>query len=573
MEKRLNWRKPDDKLIRHIQRKARCLPVTAAVLANRGITEAEAIDSFLHPSFQLIQRGFAMADMEKGVQRIARAVLDNEKILIFGDYDVDGITSTTLLHEFLKKCGADAAYYIPHRLAEGYDLRVSHIRDVACKQGISLIITVDCGSGSHEAIIEATRQGIDVIITDHHAIADPPPAAAVINPQRCDCTAGTHCLAGVGVAFFLMVCLRKHLRELNYWSERGEPNLKAFCDLVALGTIADIVPLIRENRVLTRTGLEVANSSPRPGIYALIEASGINKPFLSAEDIAFRLAPRLNAAGRMDHAHLAVELLETDDPEKARTIARTINTLNTERQTTETRVFRRICLHLEEQPEILDRKTLVLAGRDWHEGVLGIVASRLVQRFWRPVVLLSIKDGLARGSARSIPCLDLYQALCGCADFMDNFGGHPMAAGLRLDPGKLDGFREAFESVVSQMTSEVIFEPAIDIDYPLELDMISEQLTNELESLQPFGPENEEPLFCARNIAIVRAIPVGKGHQKLILKQRHSNTGKTLEGIWFNIPESCRSCSSFSELVFKLRWNYWNGEKRIQLMIEDGAAG
>ncbi len=573
MEKRLNWRRPDDKLIRHIQRKAGCLPVTAAVLANRGITDAEAIHSFLHPSLQMIQRGLAMADMEKGVQRIAEAVLNKEKILIFGDYDVDGITSTTLLHEFLKKSGADAAYYIPHRLAEGYDLKASHIREVACKQGVSLIITVDCGSGSHDAVIEARRQGIDVIITDHHAIADPPPAAAVINPHRCDCTAGTRCLAGVGVAFFLMVCLRKHLRERDYWSGRGEPNLKAFCDLVALGTVADIVPLVRENRVLTQAGLEVVNSSPRPGILALIEVSGINKPFLSAEDIAFRLAPRLNAAGRMDHAHLAVELLETDDPEKARTIARTIHTLNTERQTTETRVFKRICMHLEEQPEILNRKTLVLAGRDWHEGVLGIVASRLVQRFWRPVVLLSVKDGLARGSARSIPCLDLYQALCACTDFMDNFGGHPMAAGLRLDTTKLDGFREAFESVVSQMTEPNVFEPAIDIDYPLELDMISEQLTDEIESLQPFGPENEEPLFCARHIEIVRAIPVGTGHQKLILKQRHSNTGKTLEGIWFNIPESCRTCRDFSELVFKLRWNYWNGEKRIQLMIEDGAAG
>jgi len=567
----LNWRQPDDKLIRHIQRKFGCLPVTAAVLANRGITEARQIHSFLNPSLKLIHNGFSMTDMERGVERIARALLNKEKILIFGDYDVDGITSTTLLHEFLKTSAAEVSYYIPHRLGEGYGLRTFHIEEAARKKGIDLIITVDCGSGSHDAVVEALQQGIDVIITDHHAIADPPPpATAVINPHRSDCMAGTQCLAGVGVAFFLMVCLRKHLREINYWSDHEEPNLKAYCDLVALGTVADIVPLINENRVLTQAGLEIINSAPRPGIRALIEVSGINKPFLSAEDIAFRLAPRINAAGRMDHAHLAVELLESADPDQARVIAQSINKLNTERQTTEARLFQRICMHLEEQPEILSRKTLVLAGKDWHEGVLGIVASRLAQRFWRPAVLLSIKGALASGSARSISCIDLYQALSACSDFLENFGGHPMAAGLRLRSEQIDAFREAFETSASQMTGPDVLEPVVDIDAPLEMDMISEQLTNELEWLQPFGPDNEEPLFCARNIEIVRAIPVGKGHQKLLLKQRHSKTGRTIEGIWFNIPEACRSGKNLTELIFKLRWNYWNGDKRIQLIIEDG---
>ena len=571
MKKRRNWLKPDERLVRHIQRKAGCLPVTAAVLANRGIVEQTDIESFLSPSLQTIQRGFAMADMERAVSRIAEALVQRQKILIFGDYDVDGITSTTLLHEFLSAAGAKTAYYIPHRLDEGYGLKASHIRDVAQKIGAELIITVDCGSASADAVAEAGQCGIDVVITDHHAISEPrPPALAVVNPRRCDCSAGTDCLAGVGVAFLLLVCLRKHLRETNFWQGRAEPNLKSFCDLVALGTVADIVPLVRENRVLTRAGLDVINASPRPGIKALIEASGIKKPFLNAEDIAFRLAPRLNAAGRMDHAHPAVELLETRDPDQAGRIARSINQLNTSRQTEENRIYRRICLNLEEQPELLERRTLVLSGNNWHEGILGIVASRLVQQYWRPVVLLSVKEKRARGSARSIPDIDLYQAISVCADHLDRFGGHPMAAGLSLKSENLEGFRSAFESAISEMAGPEEPRPVLDIDAVLNLEMISERLVNELEALQPFGPENEEPLFCATDVAVARAIPVGQGHQKLILKQPNGSSSQTVEAIWFNMPEDCRSARHFSELVFKLRWNYWNGEKRMQLMIEDG---
>lgn len=573
MRKQRNWLKPDERLVRHIQRKAGCLPVTAAVLANRGVVDQPDIECFLSPSLQMIQRGFEMADMERAVTRIAEAVSGRQKILIFGDYDVDGITATTLLHEFLTAAGAEAVYYIPHRLDEGYGLKSFHIKQVAQEMGADLIITVDCGSASMNAVLEANQCGIDVIITDHHGIADPPPPAlAVVNPRRCDCRAGTDCLAGVGVAFLLLVCLRKHLREINFWQSRAEPNLKSFCDLVALGTVADIVPLVRENRVLTRAGLDVINTSPRTGIKALIEVSGIKKPFLTAEDIAFRLAPRLNAAGRMDHAHPAVKLLETRDPDQARSIAQSINQLNTSRQTEENRIYRRICFNLEEQPELLERRTLVLSGSNWHEGILGIVASRLARQYWRPVVLLSVKEDGARGSARSIPGIDLYAAISACAEYLDRFGGHPMAAGLSLKSENLAAFRSAFESAIVEMAGSEELAPVLDIDAVLNLEMISERLINELETLEPFGPENEEPLFCATDVTVARAIPVGQGHQKLILKQPNGRSNQTVEAIWFNMPEDCQSARHFSELVFKLRWNYWNGEKRMQLMIEDGAS-
>jgi single-stranded-DNA-specific exonuclease len=512
-----------------------------------------------------------MVGMEPAVHRIASALLNSEKILVFGDYDVDGITATTLVHEFLSGCGAHVSCYIPHRINEGYGLQPFHIREVAAEQGIRLLITVDCGSGSAEAVTEASRCGIDTIITDHHFISEPPPALAVVNPRRCDCTAGTTCLSGVGVAFFLLVCLRRHLREIRFWAEGEEPNLKACCDLVALGTVADIVPLIDENRVLTRAGLDILNTCPRPGIRALIEASGLKKPFLTAEDLAFRLAPRLNAAGRMAHARQAVELLATKDPEQAQKLAASINQLNTSRQTIENQIFRRICMHLEEEPELLDRRTLVLAGKNWHEGILGIVASRLAQQFWRPVVLLAVDEAQARGSARSIPGLNLYDAIAACSEVLENYGGHPMAAGLRLHPEKLEAFRRAFDRAVSEMTRPDDFEPFFTIDAAIELSMISEKLADELAALEPFGPQNEEPLFFAENVDVVKAIPVGGAHRRLILRQGGQRNGRSVEGIWFNAPEAALACSRFADLVFRLRWNYWNGSRRVQLVIADGS--
>jgi single-stranded-DNA-specific exonuclease len=273
----------------------------------------------------------------------------------------------------------------------------------------------------------------------------------------------------------------------------------------------------------------------------------------------------------MDHAKLAVQLLQSEDPDTARKLAEIVHNHNSQRQTIENQVFKRICMYLEDKPELLSRKSMVLASEDWHEGILGIVASRLARIYWRPVALFSFKNGMGKGSARSIPAIDLYQAISECETCLDKFGGHPMAAGLSLKSDRLDEFKAAFEQAVSDMAEPADFEPCVSIDALLPLDRISEHLINELERLQPFGPKNEEPLFFAKDIAVINAWPVGQGHQRLILKQQTAKPHKPIDGIWFNVPAEYQQVRHFSQLVFKLRWNYWNGDRRMQMIIEQAS--
>ena len=452
MNKPMEIQSPDRSTIRRIATRAACHPIIATLLANRGITSPEAIAAFLHPSLGHIHSFETLIDMDKAVPRIAQAILGREKILVFGDYDVDGITSTTILYEFLTAAGADVTPYIPHRMDEGYGLKSCQINGTAIPGGFQLIITIDCGSASHDAVACAAQAGIDVIVTDHHTIYDSPPKAfAVINPQRADCPSGSVYLAGVGVAFCLLISLRKHLRKIHFWKNGSEPNLKDYCDLVALGTIADIVPLIHENRVLTRAGLDVINAAPRPGLASLIDICGINKPVIDAEDIAFRIAPRLNASGRMDHASLAVKLLCTRDADEAYAIAKSMHAMNTERQKTEQEILEFILMYFTHEPEHLDKKAIVLGKEGWHQGVLGIVASRLVERYYRPVILISFDGDTGKGSGRSIPEINLYDALCGCSEHLEGFGGHPMAAGISIRRENLPAFQQKFETIIKEI--------------------------------------------------------------------------------------------------------------------------
>jgi len=358
-----------------------CHPVIATLLVNRRLTSPEQADAFLHASIAHLRPPTGLKDLEKAVERTTRAVAAGETILLFGDYDVDGTTATAVLFEFLKACGARVTYYIPHRLNEGYGLQARHIADVAVPRRATLLITVDCGSNSHAAVEAARAAGIDVIITDHHHVSPPlPQAVAVINPKRPDCPGGLDRLAGVGVAFCLAVALRRRLREAGFWGERTEPNLRWLCDLVALGTIADMVPLLEENRILAKTGLEVIGSGRRPGLAALMEAAGIAHRPMDSDDVAFRLAPRLNAAGRIDHAGLAVDLLTAERMEPARRLAQTLNQLNASRQEIERRIGENLEALIARQPELLKRQTLVLAHPEWHAGVIGIAASKMKVR-------------------------------------------------------------------------------------------------------------------------------------------------------------------------------------------------
>lgn len=570
MHKQLKTQHPNEKTIRQICNLTGLHRVTATVLANRGITSQSQLSAFLNPSLNHLRSFEKLIDMDKAVCRITDAIINREKILVFGDYDVDGITSVTILYEFLTLTGANVSYYIPHRVNEGYSLKIQHISGVAIAGNINLIVTTDCGSASHEAVKCANQSGIDVIVTDHHTISSTmPDAFAIVNPRRNDCPSGSGYLAGVGVVFYLLITLRKHLRDINFWNGKQEPNLKNFCDLVALGTISDIVPLVNENRIITKAGLDVINTSPRTGIKALIDACGINKPFIDAEDIAFKLAPRLNAAGRMDHAMIAIELLSTKDADQAKDIAEKLNLLNSNRQLVENKILQFILMYFNQEPQNLNKKTIVFGNHGWHAGVLGIVASKLVDKFFRPVVLISIKDGIGKGSARSIPGINLYDALGACSEFLENFGGHPMAGGIEIKGENIKPFAAKFERTVREMSTPDNFLPEMPIDCELEFDMISDQLINELESLHPFGHKNPEPVFLSNNVIVAFSKIIGNDHLRLSLKQRHSNSNKIIPGIWFNAGKEAQDKKYFNTMAYTLKWNYWNGNKTLQAVIKD----
>ena len=570
MKKKWHILQPDFAAAKKLSDRLQYHPITAAVLVNRNLTSAKTAAAFMTPSLRKIRSPFAIKDMDAAVERIYLAITENEKILIFGDYDVDGITATAVLLDFLRYVEADVSYYIPHRLKEGYSLQPRHIVGHAIPNRYRLIITADCGSTSHEAIAAAGESGIDVIVTDHHKVSERiPSAAAVLNPKRMDCSSGMQALAGVGVAFALVIALRKYLRDHHFWENRSEPNLKNFCDLVALGTIGDMVPLVRENRIFSKTGLTIINSETRPGIAALCEVAGISRQATNSEDVSFRLVPRLNAAGRMDHASRALQLLTSDDIAAARQLAQSLNGFNNQRQELERSIQEDIFAACRQHPEFLDGRTLVKWDTGWHPGVLGIVASRLVEVYYRPVVLVAITAQMAKGSARSIPGLDLYQALAACRHCLEDFGGHSMAAGLTIRPENLNEFQRTFENAVKQMAQPDNLTPLLTIDSEIHLDDISERLVDEIEDISPFGTENPEPVFMARNVKAISSKIVGKRHRKMILVQDVQPPGKPVPAICFNAEDRLLQETTFSRMAFRLRWNRWNSNKLLQLVIED----
>jgi single-stranded-DNA-specific exonuclease len=409
----MQWKisQPDDALVRQLQQHLKCHPITATVLANRGINSAEQADRFMQPRLEQLPSPMELKGMQAATQRILSALQHDEKILVFGDYDADGVTATALLVNFLKAAGARVSAHVPHRIDEGYGLQPMHINQLATPNDIRLIITVDCGSSGHQAVTAAQRFGVDVIVTDHHNIDTAPDACAVINPKLPGQPETLFDLAGVGVAFYLAIGLRMVLREQGWWQQRKEPNLKTLCDLVAIGSIADMVPLTGINRILVKAGLDQINTSPRPGLEALRKISGIHSGPLTSDDISYRLTPRINAAGRMAHAKVALELLNAPTADAASALADTLNQLNGRRQSIERDIFKRIAKQIESRPDLMAHKTLLLADPGWHEGVLGIVAARLAARFHRPVVLLTTKDDVGKGSGRSIPAIDLFSAI------------------------------------------------------------------------------------------------------------------------------------------------------------------
>jgi single-stranded-DNA-specific exonuclease len=543
------------------------LGVPAAVcelLVRRGHATPEAARAFLRPSFEALHPPDQLPDMLAAVERIEAAIRSREGILVHGDYDADGLASAALLTRALRELGARVEPFVPHRLRDGYDLGPAGLAR-AREVGAGLILTADCGVSAADAVDEAGRSGLDVIVTDHHR---PPPrlpeAVAVVNPAREDAIYPFRGLAGVGVAFKLLQAL---------YGRRGikPERLNRHLDLVALGTVADLVPLVDENRVLVRAGLGALSRTRKPGLRALARTAGVDLQGPPASsDIGFRLGPRLNAAGRIGAALTGLQLLLADEGDEAERLAALLEGRNRERQREDRRVQAEAEVRLAERYDPERDRSVLLWGEDWHPGVIGIVASRLVDRIHRPVVLVSLRDEPARGSGRSIPGFHLHEALEACADLLERFGGHRMAAGLEVRRERLEALARRLEEEAVRRLGREEPVPELAVDLSLELGDVDEGLLRSLEHLAPFGTGNPRPVLHARDVRLERAAAVGSGgaHLKAVLAD---GAGARLEAIGFGMGDRVREASAGVpvEVVFELLRDRFRGRERLQARLVD----
>jgi single-stranded-DNA-specific exonuclease len=538
-------------------------PLLARVLAARGINDPSTARHVLARRLQDLPDPSQIPDLERAVIRIMEALRADEPIAVFGDYDVDGVTATALVFHFLASLGAKVRWYLPHRLREGYGLNPKAMAELK-QQGIRLVISVDCGSSDHETVRFAGELGLEVIVTDHHQLPDAPPEAlALVNPKRLTDGDELRHLAGVGVAFYLVSALRARLRRSGRWAQGNQPNLKRYLDWVALGTLADAAPLTSTNRILTAAGLGVLSETCRPGIGALKEVCGLEGSQVSAWDVLFRLGPRLNAAGRLGGADLALRLLLAEDLEEARGLAAELDELNRRRQTLEEQTLAEALAQIEAEGQILHRRALVLASPAWHKGLLGLAAARLSGRFARPAILLTRGGPGWEGSGRSPAGIDLYQALHSCRAHLCRFGGHQLAAGLSLAVEQLSSFHAAMEETLSQMDD--VPQPPREADSGAHLGEITPAFASCLELMGPFGEGNPEPIFCCEHFR-VDSLQVLKGrHLRLRLSQGDARLG----AIGFDLATPDQPPSNLKRLFFSPTWNSWRGERRLELQIHD----
>ena len=504
--------------------------LAAKVLVNRGLGNPDAARRFLRPSFEDLNDPLTLRDMPAAVERLARAIRDRERILIYGDYDVDGTTSVVLLTKAIELAGGQASYHVPHRLKDGYGMR-SEVVEAASEQGVKLIVSVDTGIRAAEVVRRAGELGIDVIVTDHHLPEEElPPALAVLNPNRPDCAYPEKNLCGAGVAFKLIQAL---LPAMGWPADKVRRVAESFLKIAAIATVADVVPLTGENRVIVAHGLRGLGAVRNPGLRALLDVAGFtNGNVPSARQVAFQIAPRMNAAGRMDTAKAVVELFLTNDMDRARDLARQLHDQNTERQQVEAEI-REVC----EQIAVAEEDcALVYYAEDWHRGVLGIVASRLVERLHRPVFVLSRnpEDGLAQGSGRSISAFHLLAALESMPDLFVRFGGHEHAAGVTLETARVPEFRERFNAYAAAKLAPEDLLRSIEVDAVAELRDISERAIEEVFAMAPFGHGNPTPTFAALNVEVAGQPVVWKEkHLRLMVRQ----AGRTLALKAWNFAE------------------------------------
>lgn len=560
MKKHWIVEKENSKLKEKLSKALGISPISAQVLLSRGIEDEAEAESFLKSNLFDLPSPYLLKGMDRAIERIKRAIEKGEKMAIYGDYDVDGVTSTALFYTFLKNLGAPITYYNPDRLKEGYGVNIDAIKKLK-GQGASLIVSGDCGITACKEVEEAKKLGIDFIVTDHHKPPETlPEAVAVLNPHQAGCPYPGKEIAGVGVIFNLAIALRRALRNSGFF-KREEPNLGDYLDLVALGTIADCASLTNVNRIFVKEGVKRMSNPRRPGIVALKEVSGIEGE-VNSYDVGFKLGPRINAGGRLQSAGVAVELLISEDLEKARGLAKILNHENSKRQQIEEEIFSDAISQVEGNQRFLEANSLVLSSPKWHPGVIGIVASRIVERYRRPAVLIAVGEGgIGKGSGRSFEGIDLYASLSECRESFEQFGGHELAAGISIKEERIDEFRDRFEKAVSERDGDFI---KLKIDCALDFTDVTDSVVSELGLLAPFGIGNPEPVFLSKSVDVISRRLFKDKHLSLKLRQK----GRVFDAIWFNLKEPI-TVPNQVDVVFIPEISKWNGKREIRLKIKD----
>lgn len=537
------------------------------LLWQRGIVTIESAEHFFKPSVTKLHNPFLMADMQKAVDRIVLALDSNQKILVYGDYDVDGTTAVAMVYSFLKQCNASVLFYVPDRYAEGYGVSLKGM-EYAISERCSLIITLDCGIKAHGAIEYVTQKGIDVIVCDHHEPADTlPPAFAVLDPKRADCKYPFKELSGCGVGYKLLYALCKQ-RSISI-----KDNLNCYLDLLAVSIASDIVPIVDENRVLMHFGLLKIMHKPHLGIKAMKETSGMFGE-ITVSDVVFKIGPRINAAGRMYNAKTVIELLISDNYDIAVDICKQINEYNISRRAVDKSITEQALALLNNDKHTASKKTNVLYNPLWHKGVIGIVASRVLEQYYKPTVIFCGEGDMISASARSVADFDLYKALEQCSDLLANYGGHTYAAGMTLEKTLLPTFIERFESVVSETITDEALVPKITIDAELEIEDITQDFYTQMLKFAPFGPKNMTPVFMIKELSDTgysKTMGADSSHIKLILCKPHISN-KSIEAIGFGLAHKWEQLQALHvpvDICFTIREHEFRNQKSIQLELRD----
>lgn len=568
MKQPRSWqlKKHDKRLVDGLVESLGLTKLMATLLVNRNITSVEAAKKFLNVDHSMIHDPFLLKDMDVAVELLCHSIRSRDRICIYGDYDVDGATATSMLCLFLQELGAEVQYYIPNRMSEGYSLNRSAV-EALYAEGVQLIITVDNGIMAFDEVAYAKSLGLKVIVTDHHQVADQLPVAdAVVNPQRRDCSYPFKGICGAGVAFKLMMGVRQSLRQNSYFDTAKEPQLKKFLAWLAIATVCDVVPLVDENRYFVREGLLQLANTTHKGLRALINICGLEDSKIRSGDLGFKIGPRINACGRLDDAKVGVRLLTTQDAKEAQSCAKLLDQLNQERRDIELGIVNEAIDRIAASEEFNDRLSVVVFDESWHEGVVGIVASRIVDRFGRPTfVLTRTENGLIKGSGRSILRVSLIDALRECSDLLVKFGGHEAAAGVTLEFDKMNDFIKRFEQAVRKQIQPDDLQKVVMVDEVIDLAMVSDGFLKDLSRLEPHGMANARPVFASLETKLTKKSVVGEQH----LKMSFQTQSGTLDAIAFRKAELIDRVQGDLGVIFGVEKNTFNNRERLQLLVQD----